>query len=323
MGFTDPPTLTRTSAAGTNPMDWSAVYPNIDPDNDYIAMRFRVNGGAWTQEADVLFTTAMYVDFIETGSFSFAWPIFDGTTFAAGALVEVQEAIKRGATYYWSTSISDTMAAVVGYTHGGELTSATSATSQTFNNVAFAAGVPVVTASNFANIGGTTDASPTSITLTPSGGGTTINLVERIDQSQSTSVGRTLTLWSGSAAIGAGNYNIVVTRGAAARSNAFTYGVLTNANPTPTVVSGDNTSSGTSLQATPAATLPANGLALAALWYNTASAVSVNAPSIERAEVVGGDARGICLASRNSTGAVEFVNASGALAKFIIAWGPA
>jgi hypothetical protein len=108
------PVLTRTSSSGTNRMDWSASYPSTTPwdgvdSGDKVDMRFRVNGGAWTNDTRQVLDAAALI------AGTFAWPVFNGTTFAAGAFVEAQEMKLRFVggvltdTSAWSNIVSDTM----------------------------------------------------------------------------------------------------------------------------------------------------------------------------------------------------------------------
>lgn len=117
------PVLARASSAGGNPLSWVGGYTAMIPDSDYIACRWRVNGGAWTYEAEHLFTSADFLD-SEDGVAAFQWPLFKAHAFAGGDLVEVQEGVHRGTdAIVWSTVLSDTMAKVVqpAYLGGQEL----------------------------------------------------------------------------------------------------------------------------------------------------------------------------------------------------------
>lgn len=103
------PVLTQTSSAGQNPMSWSSFYEDAQIGTDYIAMRYRIDGGAWTNETDVLFDSDFYYDHHIDGD-PYPWPLFAAETFLGGAVVDVQEGIVRDAVTTWSTTLTDTMA---------------------------------------------------------------------------------------------------------------------------------------------------------------------------------------------------------------------
>lgn len=73
---------------GSNPVNWNSTYPNVLVDQDYIRLKWRVNGGAWQVDTDQLLTSQKILD-------GFAWPLFDAAPFGAGELLEIQEFIVR------------------------------------------------------------------------------------------------------------------------------------------------------------------------------------------------------------------------------------
>lgn len=107
------PVLTRTSVAGTNPMSWSSDYTDLIIDTDYICCRWRVDGGAWTNETNVLFDSAFFMDY-GVDAATYPWPLFAAATFNGGEVIDVQEGILRAPdATVWSTSLTDTMAVTV------------------------------------------------------------------------------------------------------------------------------------------------------------------------------------------------------------------
>lgn len=111
------PALTRDGTSGANPMSWTSSYSGAmvwdaaTNTGDKVAMRWRVNGGAWVNHT----TKPLTSDAIIGGSM--AWTEFAATTFAAGSVVEVQEMLLRYTANVqtnssaWSNTISDTMGA--------------------------------------------------------------------------------------------------------------------------------------------------------------------------------------------------------------------
>jgi hypothetical protein len=117
------PVLTKTSTTGVNPMTWTTVYAGMALDSDYIAMRWRENGGAWTNETEHLFSTADWLDNID-GTLAIPWPLYAAHTFAPGTVVDVQEGVHRGTdAIVWSTAITDTMVNAATITQAGTFNS--------------------------------------------------------------------------------------------------------------------------------------------------------------------------------------------------------
>lgn len=111
------PVLTQTTAAGVNPIEWDSYCANWqvwDPatsSGDKHVMRWRrVNGGAWTTEAEQPLDT-------ETLSLGFNWPLLEAAKPLAAGYFEAQEIRNRyvngvlSAQSAWSNSIVDTLAA--------------------------------------------------------------------------------------------------------------------------------------------------------------------------------------------------------------------
>ena len=214
----------------------------------------------------------------------------------------------------------------VAETYGGALSSPASATSQSFAGVAFAAGLPVLALTSYSTAGGSVDSGPTSITLTPTGGGAAINLVKRIEQTRGTAASRVVEVWSATADIAAGDYDVAIARPAAAAGTFVEYLTLANADPAP-IASAGNTPAETSTAAhsTPSATVPAKGLALAAYFIEdtaTPTAVTVSAGTLlhQGTATVTGGTCGVALAKRATDGVVTFVHKAGTFARLIITW---
>lgn len=214
------------------------------------------------------------------------------------------------------------------YTAGVDiLTSTASATTQTYTLVTFAAGIPAVVLTSHTNIGGANDSTPTAgnVTLTPSGGGDPITLVMRKRQDRALS--RTLSFWSGSATIAAGDYTLTVTRPLAASHNAVQYWTIHDADPTPTATDGNVPAEPSNTNhSTPSITVNASGMAFAAFLIEddtTPVDVTVSAGATEfQADVVAINTSGIGLAvaARSTTGAVEFNQNTGTYARLIVAF---
>lgn len=265
------PVLTRTSAAGANPMTWSGAYTGMVVGTSYISMRWRVNGGSWTNETDHLVTSDDAFD-MGDGTATFAWPLYDAHTFSAGDFVEVEEGHTLSGTTAWSSILSDTMAGAATYAHGGKATSASSSTAVSFTALPFAAGKALVVLTCFSNAGGTVDSVPTSLTLTPTGGGTPVTLTKV--GSGGTSAARAFAVYATSTNITAGNYDVTGTRPAAARSNVLFYGALTG-NSTPTSGPTFTASSETNPHATSSATCPTNGIVMG--WFMLVNSATLTA----------------------------------------------
>lgn len=300
------PVLTRTSSAGTNPMTWSAAYTGLVVGTSYITMRWRVNGGSWTNETDHLVTSDDAFD-MGDGTASFAWPLYDAHTFSSGDLVEVQEGHKLSGTTAWSTILSDTIAGAASYAHGGKATSATSSTAVSFTSLPFTAGKALVALSCFSNAGGTVDSVPTSLTLTPTGGGTSVTLTKLGSGGRSAS--RAVAIYVSATNITAGNYDVTGTRPNAARSNVLFYGSLTG-NSTPTT--GPTFTTGTSEvnpHATASATCPTNGIVLGWLLYENSVTFAANTGTTLIDQTFFNSECGLLMGYRADTGTIS-VNAS-------------
>ena len=212
----------------------------------------------------------------------------------------------------------------VDYFHGGTLTQVATSASHDFNGLAFAAGKPVVVLTSYSSAGGTVDSGPTSVVLTPSGGGSAILLTRRLEAMRGAAASRVAELWSAGVDVPAGNYDLDIARAAAASHSAFASGTLRNADAAPVGTAANSPAEPSqSNHATPAMTIPASGMALAFYLIEddaTPDPVAVTAPSIELAEVVaiGTAGVGICLAGRITSGPVEFVHRPGTAARGIV-----
>jgi hypothetical protein len=102
------PVLTQTSSAGANPLGWSSDYTDLIIGEDYICCRWRIDGGAYTNETNVLFDSDFFLTYGVDGV-NYPWPLFDAQTFTAGQVVEVQEGILRDGVTTWSSTLSDTI----------------------------------------------------------------------------------------------------------------------------------------------------------------------------------------------------------------------
>jgi hypothetical protein len=109
-GVLTAPVLTQTSTAGTNPPEWDSDFTGyVTWDGDTQLMRWRrVNGGAWTTEAEQGLD-----DELLTGGFT--WPLFEAAKPLFGGYFEAQEQRARyvaGVEFArspWSNSIVDTI----------------------------------------------------------------------------------------------------------------------------------------------------------------------------------------------------------------------
>lgn len=219
-----------------------------------------------------------------------------------------------------------TVAAVapVDYVHGGTVTQVAPVTAHDFNALGFSAGKPVVVLTSYSSAGGSIDSGPTSVTLTPTGGGAAIALTRRLEAMRGTSASRVAELWTAGVEVPAGNYDLDIVRPAAAAHNAIAWGVLRNAEAVPVSAAANTPAEPSqSNHATSPATVPAHGLALAFYLIEddtTPEPVTVTGPSVEVAEVVaiGTAGVGLCLARRASSGPVEFVHRPGTAARGIV-----
>lgn len=107
------PVLTKTSAAGHNPMSWDGTYTGLQV-GDTIRLSWAVNGGAATTETHTVTSDDLLV--ASTGSLNLPWPAFAAASagFAGGSIIAVKEWIERGAAKSPdSNTISDTTALAV------------------------------------------------------------------------------------------------------------------------------------------------------------------------------------------------------------------
>lgn len=104
----DAPVLTQTSDPGFNPMAWSSDYTSLIIDIDYIRCRWRIDGGAWTYETDVLYDSDFEMDYGIDGA-AYPWPLFAAEPFATGQVIDVQEGILRNGVTAWSNTLSEEM----------------------------------------------------------------------------------------------------------------------------------------------------------------------------------------------------------------------
>lgn len=128
-GSLSAPVLTRTTADGANPMEWDSDFDGFiswdssTSSGDKHRMRWRLSGGAWNTE--------VYQELDdELLSGGFTWPLWEAAKPFAAVLVEVQEQRSRWvsgvmtAESPWSTTISDTMAAIDPWVPGDYFTGA-------------------------------------------------------------------------------------------------------------------------------------------------------------------------------------------------------
>lgn len=107
------PVLTKTSAAGTNPMSWRGEYTNASP-GDVITRYATVNGTPLDPESHTLteFEVIEIATAMDLGEgYNMPWPVFAGTVFADGAIVVVWEThTKASVESDPSNELTDTMA---------------------------------------------------------------------------------------------------------------------------------------------------------------------------------------------------------------------
>jgi hypothetical protein len=317
------PVLTLTSTAGTNPMSWSSFYEDAVIGTDYITMRYRINGGSWIDETDVLFDSNFWLTYHIDGD-PYPWPLFAVDTFAGGDVVDVQEGIKRGGVTTWSTSLTDTMASTdATYAYGGLATSAGSSTSVSFSTLPFTAGRALIFLTCFTNASAGTDSAPTSLTLTPSAGGAAINCTKL--GSGGRAVGRAFAIYESDSDITATNYNLTGTRPSAARSNVCMYGSLTTTTPTPTTAATFSTGSNTNPHVTSSLTCVSSGLLIGALMPENSLTAAANTGTTLIAQTYFNSECGLVLGTRDTTGTLSFnatPNSTFNMGKGIVAFGP-
>lgn len=99
-GGLNPPVIYMTSVPGLAPMSWVGTYTDIDPDDTYNTLRWRVDGGSWVEHTPRLFTSADAIAFaLDPDNFGFDWTEFETASgdFAEGELIEVQEGVSPNA----------------------------------------------------------------------------------------------------------------------------------------------------------------------------------------------------------------------------------
>jgi len=301
---------------GDNPPTWTTTYPSYidyNPDDgtgDQARALWRIGGtGAWATEDWVPLNLGAEVTGIE-------WPLLGEANLSAGGLFEVYEELGRdiglgtqvisAASNTWSDTLN-AQAAPATYTHGGKATSASSSTAVSFTTRPFTAGKAVVWLTCFSNAGGTVDSAPTSLTLTPTGGGSAVTLTKLGSGGQQ--VGRAFAIYASATDIAAGNYDVTGTRPAAARSNVLFFGSL-KGNSTPT--SGPTFTTGTSEgnpHATASLTCPPSGLLLGAFVLGNSITATANSGTTVIDQIFFNSEEMFILASSATTGAIS-INAT-------------
>lgn len=310
--------------AGTNPMSWQSTYTNsIEWDGagngDKVGARWRVNGGAWTNEVEqALDATAL----LNQG---FQWPLFEAASpFPGSALVEVEEWRSRyvanvlTGTSAYSNDLSDTMAVSavswVPETPPAGQNIAFASNSATFNNVNFGVGMGVVMTSS-------SDRRITGVTV----GGTACTLVT---ESSATDV-KHVAIWRINIAA-AGLKSVVMTAASTLKHVAICSGTMT---PSSQVPSSTATPKAYAYTADPqlcpptgTIVVPSNGIALCALTSETVvPAITWVAGTGEENVTEGVNSNGVRLATARlrATGQFDLTGLSGGgTAMCAAAWGP-
>lgn len=255
------PVLTQTSTAGTNPPTWDAVMADLQ-DGDTIQLDYTTNGSTPDGVAEASHVIDSREETVNWGS---AWP----NPFPGGVTIKWRERYGRdpGTGFVWSpwsNTLTGAMPAsgsvfVPGTAPAGQTGSSTT---HTFTSVAFGAGIPIVGVAAFF---------VSSVTLTPSGGGSPISLTLRADVDASR---RDATLWGHTTSIAAGNYDVAVGHSAANNDCSIHPGTLTGATAAPTGTFGQ-AAGVSSVSYAGAATVPTSGLWIA-IAHSYASSPSMN-----------------------------------------------
>lgn len=107
------PVLVKDSAAGANPLTWSAYYENAQV-GDVIRLYWTVNGVAGAGDTHTITSGDMLSASEGAGLYNISFSVFDALTFTSGQTVAVWERIERGAAASAiSNVVSDTMAETV------------------------------------------------------------------------------------------------------------------------------------------------------------------------------------------------------------------
>lgn len=317
------PVLTQTSDEGANPLAWDTEFTDLIVDVDEITMRWRVDAGSWTDETNVSVDSAFYYDHILDGE-PLVWPLYAAAVFSGGDVVDVQVGVLREGVTVWSNTLSDTIAVSdATFAYGGKATSASSSTVVNFTGVTFGSpGRALIFLTGYSNLGGTTDSTAPSLTLTPTGGGSGINCT--LLGSGGRSASRAFAIYQSDSDVAAASYVLTGTRPSAARSNVLMYGTHTgDATPAsgPTFTSG----SGTNPHATASLTCPANGLIIGALMLETSVTVAANSGTAIHDQTFFNSELGLALGSRDTTGSISVnstPNGNYNWGKGVLAFGP-
>jgi lysophospholipase L1-like esterase len=211
-----------------------------------------------------------------------------------------------------------TVAAVapVAYVHGAAISSGPSSTVVSFPALAMEMGVNIFTLSCFSSAGGTVNSVPPSLTLTPAGGGTAVTAT--LAHSGGRAASRALAFYVAQVPT-TGTYNLTGTRPNAARANVMTYGLLSNADPMPVqLVAFNAPASEADPHLTGAATIPARGMAIAALLKENGNIGSMNVPATLIADLQitdTGSTAGLLVGFSTTSGAISMNNGFGTLGR--------
>jgi len=187
-----------------------------------------------------------------------------------------------------------------------------------FPSIAVEAGTVVLALTGVSSGGGAINSTPSSITLTPTGGGTPITAALAHSGGRTGLPGRALGFYVATVATG-GDYDVGGTRPAAATSNVLAWVTLLGADPTPaSTVAFIDTANESDPHLTGSATVPANGIAIGALLKSAAGTGTTNAPTTliaDRTQNVGGNEFGLLMGYRTTAGALSFNNGFGTWAR--------
>lgn len=177
-----------------------------------------------------------------------------------------------------------------------------SSTAISLSSLTFGNGAAVVAITCFSTAGGTVDSVPTSLTLTPTGGGGGITLTKQVSGGRVAS--RAFAVYTGTVA--AGTYNLTGTRPNAARCTWASYCTLENADPTPVAAPAITApASESDPHLATSVTVPAFGLAMGWLMKENTTAGSAGSGStlVNTGDVTDtGSTAGLVAVQRSSTG---------------------
>lgn len=269
-GAPDAPSIAPASAAGVNPLlisiDWGDdnLVPPIDDGSDYgeavdtVHHRHRENGGSWVTSDPIPVDMAFIGDHLVDG-IPIEWSDYDPSDYWGGGMTigRMVGISRQGGTVEWSNEVSDTLDPYIappGFTLvAAPAGQANTATTHTFTNIPFLDGIPVVLVSG---------ESINGVSITPSGGGTTTTLTDRVTAGSANRAA----IYSHTTTVAAGNYDVVVSHSGSVARCAIFAGTLVSvvATPTDTALRTEaSAGSGGFIEASSSLTVNTDGVGLA------------------------------------------------------------